>query len=132
MTDTKEIPATKPPGKIKQTISSEPWVRVMRIIIAVVAAVLLYHAAKRFMAGKLSPTDAWLAGMIGTLGLTAAVEAIWPDGNHGLLQYWGLTTLASAALVAWAMGGAMWIGIVGLVTLVAGFVVAVMESAKGR
>lgn len=132
MTNSEPPSDQKPRGKVRQTISSAPWVRAMRIIIAAVAAVLLYHAAHRFMAGKLSPTDAWLAGMIGTLGLTALVEAIWPEGNHGLLQYWGLTTLASAALVAWAMGGATWIGILGLITLIGGFVVAALESAKGR
>ena len=123
---------TKQPSKIKQTISSAPWVRAMRFIIAAVAAYLMYHAVTRFMAGQLSPTDAWFAGMIGTLGLTALVEAIWPEGNMGLLQFWALTALASAALVAWAMGGERWIGILGLIALVAGFVIAAMEASKGR
>ena len=40
----------------------------MRFVIALVAAVLLFHAAKRFMAGELRPTDAWLTGMIERLG----------------------------------------------------------------
>ena len=123
---------TKQPSKIKQTISSAPLVRAMRLIIAAVAAYLMYHAVTRFLAGQLSPTDAWLAGMIGILGLTALVEAIWPEGNMGLLQFWALTALASAALVAWAMGGARWIGILGLVALVAGFAIAAMEAAKGK
>ena len=130
MTDTNTTPAAKPVGKIKEKISSPMWVRVMRIVIAAIAGILLYHAIAQFMAGKLAPTDAWLAGMIGTLGLTALVEAIWPNGNHGLLQYWGLTALASSALVAWAMGGAKWIGILGLLTLVTGFAIAVLEAAK--
>lgn len=123
---------TKQPSKIKQTISSAPWVRAMRFIIAAVAAYLMYHAVTRFMAGTLSPTDAWLAGMIGTLGLTALVEAIWPEGNMGLLQFWALTALAAAALVAWAMGGAKWIGILGLVALIAGFAIAALEASKGK
>jgi hypothetical protein len=123
---------TKPHSKFKQTISSAPWVRAMRLIIAVVAAYLMYHAVTRFMAGQLPPTDAWLAGMIGTLGLTALVEAIWPEGNHGLMQYWALTALAAAALVAWAMGGAKWIGILGLIALFAGFAIAALEASKGK
>ncbi len=53
---------TKQPSKIKQTISSAPWVRAMRLIIAAVAAFLMYHAITRFLAGQLSPTDAWFAG----------------------------------------------------------------------
>lgn len=122
----------KQPSKIKQTISSAPWVRAMRFIIAAVAAYLMYHAATRFMAGQLSPTDAWFAGMIGILGLTALVEAIWPEGNMGLLQFWALTALASAALVAWAMGGAKWIGILGLIALIAGFAIAALEASKGK
>ena len=132
MAESKEPTVAMPAGKVRQTISSAPWVRAMRFIIAAVAAYLLYHAAMRFRSGNLSPTDAWLAGMIGTLGLTALVEAIWPEGNHGLLQYWALTTLASAALVAWAMGGQTWIGLLGLVTLIAGFALAAMEAAKGK
>ncbi len=123
---------TKPPSKIKQTISSAPWVRAMRFIIAAVAAYLMYHAVSRFLAGQLSPTDAWFAGMIGILGLTALVEAIWPEGNMGLLQFWALTALASAALVAWAMGGARWIGILGLIALIAGFAIAALEASKGK
>jgi len=121
-----------PVGTVRRTIASAPWIRAMRFIIAAVAAYLLYHAAMRFRAGNLSPTDTWLAGMIGTLGLTALVEAIWPEGNHGLLQYWGLTTLAASALVAWAMGGQTWIGILGLITLVAGFAIAAIDAARGR
>ncbi len=123
---------TKQPSKIKQTISSAPWVRAMRFIIAAVAAYLMYHAVTRFLAGQLSPTDAWFAGMIGILGLTALVEAIWPEGNMGLLQFWALTALASAALVAWAMGGARWIGILGLIALIAGFAIAALEASKGK
>ena len=123
---------TKQPSKIKQTISSAPWVRAMRFIIAAVAAYLMYHAVARFLAGQLPATDTWFAGMIGILGLTALVEAIWPEGNMGLLQYWALTALAAAALVAWAMGGAKWIGILGLVALIAGFAIAALEASKGK
>ncbi len=123
---------TKQPSKIKQTISSAPWVRAMRLIIAAVAAFLMYHAITRFLAGQLSPADAWFAGMIGILGLTALVEAIWPEGNMGLLQYWALTALAAAGLVAWAMGGAKWIGVLGLIALIAGFAIAALEASKGK
>ena len=129
--NTNTTPA-KSGGKIKQAISSEPWVRAMRFVIALVAAVLLYHAAKRFMAGDLKPTDAWLTGMIGALGLTAFVEAMWPEGDHRLLQFWGLTTLAASALVAWAMGGEKWIGILGAVTLAISFFIAAGYSAGRR
>ena len=125
----KAISSTTP--IVQSRIAHPTWVRVMRFVMAAVAAYALYLAVHQFMAGRLAPTDAWLAGMIGTLGLTALVEAIWPDGNHGLLQYWSLTTLASAALVAWAMGGARWIGILGLVTLAAGFAIAALEASRG-
>ncbi len=70
--------------------------------------------------------------MIGILGLTALVEAIWPEGNMGLLQYWALTALAAAGLVAWAMGGAKWIGVLGLIALFAGFAIAALEASKGK
>lgn len=121
---------TKPAGKLKTTISSAPWVRVMRIVIAAAAALLLFHAAKRFMAGALKPTDAWLVGMIGTLGLSAFVEAIWPDGNHGLLQFWCLTVLAASGLVSWASGGDKWMGILGGGMLALSFAIAVLASAR--
>lgn len=126
------MPANKPGGKIKQTISSAPWVRAMRFIIAAVAAYLLYHAATRFMAGQLTPRDAWLVGMIGTLGLSALVEAIWPEGNHGLLQYWCLTTLAASALVTWAAGGGRMVGIIGAVMAAVSFLIAAGVSAGRR
>ncbi len=132
MSEAETKPAPPSGGKIKQTISAPWWVRVMRLVIAAVAAFLLYHAYLRFHEGRLPPTDAWLAGMIGTLGLTALVEAIFPNGRHGLLQFWGMTTLAATALVAWALGGANWIGILGLVSLLASFALAVAEAAKGR
>ena len=121
---------TKPAGKVKTTISSAPWIRVMRIVIAAVAAFLLFHAAKRFMAGDLKPADAWLIGMIGTLGLSAFVEAIWPEGHHGLLQYWCLTVLAASGLVSWAAGGDKWMGILGAIMLAVSFVIAALVSAR--
>lgn len=131
MTDPAGTPA-KPGGKIKQTISSAPWVRVMRLVIAAGAGVLLYHAATRFMAGHMSPTDSWLVGMIGTLGLSALIEAIWPEGDHALLQFWCLTTLAASALVSWAAGGEKWIGILGAVLLAISFLIAAGVSAGRR
>ena len=131
MTDTNTKPAAKQAGKIKQTISSPMWVRVMRIVIAAIAGVALYHAAMQLLAGKLSPTDAWFAGTLGTLGLTALVEAIWPNGNHGLLQFWAMTALAASAMVAWAMGGATWVGLLGLMMTIFGFGLAVFEASKG-
>lgn len=125
-------PGAKPAGKIKRTISSAPWVRVMRLAIAAVAAFALYHAAKRFMEGHLTPTDSWLVGMIGTLGLSALIEAIWPDGNHALLQFWCLTTLAASGLVSWAAGGEKWLGILGAVLLAISFLIAAGVSAGRR
>lgn len=129
---TVNAPGGKPVGKIKRTISSAPWVRVMRLVIAAVAAYLLYHAATRFMAGHMSPTDSWLIGMIGTLGLSALIEAIWPEGNHALLQFWCLTTLAASGLVSWAAGGEKWLGILGAVLLAISFLIAAGVSAGRR
>ena len=119
----------KPKGKFSRTISSAPWVRAMRFVISAIAAFLLYHAATRFMAGHLSPRDAWLVGMIGTLGLSALIEAIWPEGDHALLQFWCLTTFAASGLVSWAAGGDMVIGIIGAVALAIGFLIAAGMSA---
>ena len=119
-------------GKVRQTISSAPWVRAMRFVIAGVAAFALYHAATRFMAGHLSPTDSWLVAMVGTLGLSALVEAIWPEGDHSLLQYWCLTTLAASALVSWAAGGEQWLGLVGALLVAISFFIAAGFSAGRR
>ena len=127
-----EKPANKPGGKIKQTISSAPWVRAMRFIIATVAAFLLYHAATRFAGGHLTPRDAWLVGLIGTLGLSALVEAIWPEGHHGLLQFWCLTTLAASALVSWAAGGDQVVGVIGAIMTAVSFLIAAGVSAGRR
>lgn len=133
MTDTGTPgPAVKPPGKIKRTINSAPWVRVMRLVIALVAAALLYHAGTQFAAGHMTPTNAWLIGMIATLGLSALVEAVWPEGNHGLLQFWCLTTLAASALVSWAAGGAAWLGGFGAALLAVSFIIAAGYSAGRR
>ena len=123
---------TKPASKIKASLSSAWWVRVMRLAIAVVSAYLLYHVAIRLRSGHLTTTDSWLVGLFGTLGLSAIVEAIWPDGNHGLLQFWCLTALAASGLVTWAAGGERWLGISGAVLLAASFLLAVMSSVKGR
>jgi hypothetical protein len=132
MTDHMSPPPGQPRGKIKQTISSAPWVRAMRLVIAIGAGILLYHAAKRFTAGHLAPTDSWLVGMIGTLGLSALIEAIWPEGNHALLQFWCLTTLAASGLVSWAAGGDQWLGIFGAVLLAISFLIAAGVSAGRR
>ncbi len=121
----------RPAGRIRQTISNQWWVRAMRFIIAAVSVYLLYHIALRFGEGRMNPTDSWLIAMVGTLGLSALVEAIWPDGNHGLLQFWCLTTLAAAALVSWVAGGAQWLGIAGAALFAISFALAVMSSAKG-
>ena len=80
----------------------------------------------------MSPTDSWLVGMIGTLGLSALIEAIWPEGDHALLQFWCLTTLAASALVSWAAGGEKWIGILGAVLLAISFLIAAGVSAGRR
>lgn len=119
-------------GRLRRTLASAPWVRAMRFVIAAVAAALLYHAATKFAAGYLAPTQAWLVGMIGTLGLSALVEAIWPNGNHGLLQFWCLTTLAASALVSWAAGGPVWLGTFGAVLLAISFLIAAGFSAGRR
>ena len=131
MTDINTTPAAKPGAKIKQTISSAWWVRVMRLAIGALSIFLLYRMSQKLGGGRLSPTDSWIVGLLGTLGLSALVEAIWPEGNHGLLQFWCLTALAASALVSWAAGGAKWLGIFGAVLLALSFVLAVMSSAKG-
>ncbi len=123
---------SKPRDRIRQTINSAPWVRAMRFVIAGVAAVLLYHAATQFVAGHMNPTHAWLIGMIGTLGLSALVEALWPNGNHSLLQFWCLTTLAASGLVSWAGGGEQWLGVFGAVLLAISFLIAAGFSAGRR
>jgi hypothetical protein len=125
-------PAPRPGGRFKQTVNSAIWVRVMRLVIAVAAAYLLYHAATRFIEGHLSPTDSWLIGMVGTLGLSALIEAIWPEGRHALLQFWCLTTLAASALVSWAAGGEKWLGTLGAVLLAISFLIAAGVSAGRR
>lgn len=132
MSESGTAPPAKTGGKIKQTISSAWWVRLMRFVIAAIAAYLLYHAAVRFREGHLNPTDTWLIGMIGTLGLSALIEAIWPEGNHGLLQFWSLTTVAASALVSWAAGGEKWLGIFGVVLLAISFLIAAGVSAGRR
>ena len=131
MTNTEPTVGAKPRGKIKQTLASEPWVRAMRLIIAAVSLFLLYRIALKFREGHLTHTDAWLVGMVGTLGLSALVEAIWPEGNHGLLQFWCLTTLAASALVSWEAGGERWLGLAGAVLFGLSFALAVLYSAKG-
>lgn len=125
-------PEPKQPGRIRRTILSEPWVRLMRFVIAGIAAFLVYHALIRFQAGHLTPTDSWLIGMIATLGLSALVEAVWPNGNHGLLQFWTLTTIAASALVSWAAGGQTWLGIFGAGLLLISFLIAAGVSAGRR
>jgi hypothetical protein len=122
----------KPAGKIRQTIETPVWIRVMRFVIAAVSAYMLYHVAMRFRDGHLSATDSWLIGLFGTLGLSALVEAIWPEGNHGLLQFWCLTALAASGLASWAAGGDTWIGGFATVMMAASFLLAAMSSAKGR
>lgn len=130
MTESEAKPVAKPAGKIRTKLETPWWVRLMRFVIAAIAAFLLFHAAKRFFAGDLKPADAWLIGMIGTLGMSAFVEAIWPDGNHGLLQYWCLTVLAASGLVSWAAGGDKWMGILGAIMLAVSFVIAALVSAR--
>lgn len=132
MTDADTKPVSKPAGKIRQTIETPWWVRAMRFFVAAVSAYMLYHVAMRFQSGHLSATDSWLVGLFGTLGLSALVEAIWPDGNHGLLQFWCLTALAASGLASWAAGGDKWIGGLATIMMAVSFLLAVLYSAKGR
>lgn len=132
MTETDAKPAAKSAGKIRETIETPWWVRVMRFIIAAVSAYMLYHVALRLKSGHMSATDSWVVGLFGTLGLSALVEAIWPEGNHGLLQFWCLTALAASAIASWAAGGEKWIGLMGAIMMGLSFVLAVMSSVNSR
>ena len=132
MTDADTKPAAKPAGKIRQTIATPWWVRAMRFFIAAVSAYMLYHVALRLRSGHMSVTDSWVVGLFGTLGLSALVEAFWPDGNHGLLQYWCLTVLAASGIASWAAGGDKWIGLLGAIMMGLSFVLAVVMSANSR
>ena len=104
----------------------------MRTVIGVLAVGIAAQSAMLMWRGHLSPTEMWLVGMTGTLGLSALVEAAWPDGQHGLLQFWCLTALGASGLISWAAGGDKWLGILGAVMVGLAFALAVMSSVKGR
>lgn len=131
MTDA-NTPGPRRGGMIRKTIASAPWVRTMRFVVAAIAAFLVYHAAIRFQAGNLAPTDSWMIAMIATLGASALVEAVWPEGDHGLLQFWTLTTISASALVSWAAGGQNWLGVIGAGLLAISFLIAAGVSAGRR
>lgn len=122
---------TKQAGRIKQRLEAPAWVRAMRFVVGAVALALMASVANRLYFGTLAPTHGWLIAVFGTLALSALVEAIWPNGNHGLLQFWNLTVLAAATLMSWAIGGAPWLGIFGAVLFALSFIIAAMESARG-
>jgi hypothetical protein len=122
----------KPAGKIRQTIETPWWVRVMRFVIAAVSAYVLFQVAMRIRSGHMSATESWVIGLFGTLGLSALVEAIWPEGNHGLLQFWCLTALAASGIASWVAGGDKFIGILGAVMMGLSFVLAALSSMKER
>jgi hypothetical protein len=132
MSDTDATPVAKPTGKIRATMETPWWVRVMRFIIAAVSAYMLFNVAMRLKAGHMSSTESWVIGLFGTLGLSALVEAIWPEGNHGLLQFWCLTVLAASGIASWVAGGDKWIGMFGAAMLAVSFLLALMSSMKGR
>ena len=136
MSDSNTTPAaksdTKSGGKIRKVIGAPWWVRAMRFFIAAVAAFMLYHVAMRLKAGHMPPSESWLVGLIGAIGLSALVEATWPKGNHGLLQFWLLTLLAASGIATWFAGGDQWIGIMSAITLAGSFVLAVIYSATSR
>ena len=132
MTEQETKPVVKPAGKLRQTMETPWWVRLMRFAIAVVSAYMLYHVALRLKSGHMSATDSWIVGLFGTLGLSALVEAIWPDGNHGLLQFWCLTALAASGIATWVAGGDKLIGMFGAAMMAVSFLLALMSSMKGR
>lgn len=125
-------PGAKPAGKIRAKLETPWWVRVMRFVIAAISAYVLYQVAMRIRSGNMSATESWVIGLFGTLGLSALVEAIWPEGNHGLLQFWCLTALAASGIASWVAGGDKFIGILGAVMMGLSFVLAALSSMKGR
>ena len=108
------------------------WVRVMRLVLAAASMFLLFEALSRVHAGAFPMKEAWILGVFGALGFSALVEAIWPEGNHLLLQFWCLMAFAASGLVSWAAGGDKWLGIVGAALLLLGLLLAVWMSAKGK
>ena len=102
------------------------------LLIAAVALVLLYSAGRKIWGGHIPADRLWIVAAIGTLGLSALIEAIWPEGNHGLLQFWCLTVLAASAIVSWIFGAPKALGILGLVLFAVSFVIAVWFSANTR
>ena len=117
---------------VQSRIAHPTWVRVMRFFIAAFAAFMLYHVAMRIKAGHMPPSESWLVGLCGAIGLSALVEAMWPEGNHGLLQFWLLTLLAASGVATWFAGGDQWIGIISAIILAISFVLAVLYSATSR
>ena len=122
---------TTPVAKAPKGIRHPTWMRVMRLAVAAAALFMLFLTLNRFRGGGFPMKEAWILGVFSTLGISALVEAIWPEGNHLLLQFWCLMAFAASGLMSWAAGGGKWLGLMGAALMVLGLMLAVWSSSRG-
>ncbi len=123
---------TTPAVKAPKGIRHPAWMRVMRLLIAAAALFMLFLTLNRFRGGGFPMKEAWILGVFGALGLSALVEAIWPEGEHLLLQFWCLMAFAASGLISWAAGGDKWLAVVSAALMLSGLLLSVWSSSRGR
>jgi hypothetical protein len=131
MSDVSKTTGTEPGDAPQVSEGVKQGLRLLRLAMGAIALFVLFKAWQLLMAGQLPVSTAFIAGTFGVLGLSALVEAIWPDGDLGLIHFWMLTAVGATGVAAWAGGGKPWMGALGIFGLILSFAFAVKDAADG-